>query len=182
MSDSKKNKLINSTLGTGGKTLLLIRHAKSSWNDFEQKDFDRPLNERGKNDAPAMAKKLRKEKDITLDSIASSPAKRAITTAIFFSKEFDVVKKHIIQIPKLYEPTIEAFYVALESLDDNYKSVAVFSHNPGITAFANQLTNVHVDDMPTCSVFALRILNNEWKNFQIAEKEFWFFDYPKNAK
>jgi phosphohistidine phosphatase len=39
---------------------------------------------------------------------------------------------------------------------------------------------VHVDDMPTCAVFALRVLTDEWKNFQLAEKEFWFFDYPKN--
>lgn len=162
------------------KSLLLIRHAKSSWANFEQKDFDRPLNERGKKDAPAMAKRLRKEKDITVDLIISSPAKRAISTVNFFADEFDVKKKHIIEIPALYEPVMEAFYNAIITLDDAYKCVSLFSHNPGITSFANQLTNVHVDDMPTCSVFALRVLNDEWKNFKTAEKEFWFFDYPKN--
>jgi phosphohistidine phosphatase len=162
------------------KFLWLIRHAKSSWNNFEQKDFDRPLNERGKKDAPVMAKRLRKEKAITIDSIVSSPAKRAITTANYFAEEFQVKKKHIIQIPTLYEPAMESFYNAIISLDDSYKCVALFSHNPGITSFANQLTNVHIDDMPTCSVFGLRVLNDEWKNFQTVEKEFWFFDYPKN--
>lgn len=162
------------------KFLLLIRHAKSSWNDFEQKDFDRPLNERGKKDTPAMAKRLRKEKGISIDLIVSSPAKRAITTAGYFADEFQVKKKQIIEIPTLYEPTMEAFYNAIINLDDECKCAALFSHNPGITSFANQLTNVHVDDMPTCSVFGLRILNNEWKNFKTAEKEFWFFDYPKN--
>jgi phosphohistidine phosphatase len=164
------------------KTLLLIRHAKSSWADFEQKDFDRPLNERGKKDAPFMAKKIRKEKDIDLDAIISSPAKRAFSTANHFAKEFDVKKKHIIQVPELYEPTIEAFYNTVATLDDEYRNVALFSHNPGITAFANQLTNVHVDDMPTCSVFALYISHDEWKNFKTADKEFWFFDYPKNIR
>jgi phosphohistidine phosphatase len=164
------------------KTLLLIRHAKSSWADFEQKYFDRPLKERGKKDAPFMAKKIRKEKDIDLDAIISSPAKRAFSTANHFAKEFDVKKKHIIQIQELYEPTIEAFYDAVTELDDDYKSVALFSHNPGITAFANQLTHVHVDDMPTCSVFALHILNAEWKDLKTADKEFWFFDYPKNIR
>lgn len=161
------------------KTLLLIRHAKSSWDDINQKDFDRPLNERGKKDASAMAKIIRKEKDAELDAIISSPAKRAFETAKYFSKEFNIKKKHIIEIPKLYEPDIDAFYNAIINLDDDYKSVALFSHNPGITAFVNQLTNVHVDDMPTCSIFALRILNKEWKNFEQAEKEFWFFEYPK---
>lgn len=163
------------------KSLLLIRHAKSSWNDIGQKDFERPLNERGKKDAPAMAKRLRKEKDITIDAIVSSPAKRAFTTANYFADEFQVKKKHIIQIPKLYEPTIEAFYNAILHVDDDYKSIALFSHNPGITAFVNQLTDVHIDDMPTCSVFALRMLSDEWKNFKTTEKEFWFFDYPKNV-
>ena len=162
------------------KTLLLIRHAKSSWDDITQKDFDRPLNERGKKDAPSMAKKIKKEKDALLDAIISSSAKRALETAKFFSKEFDINKKYITEIQNLYEPTIDAFYNAIINLDDEYKNVGLFSHNPGITAFANQLTNVHVDDMPTCSVFAVRILDNKWKNFQVAEKEFWFFDYPKN--
>src|SRR5690348_3595826 len=176
----KKKHHHNSPSDEGGKLLLLIRHAKSSWDDIGQKDFDRPLNERGKNDAPAMAKKIRKEKDVELDAIVSSPAKRALETAKYFAKEFDIKKKHIIEVPKLYEPTIDAFYDAVANIDDDYKAVALFSHNPGITAFANQLTNVHVDDMPTCAVFALRVLADEWKNFQLAEKEFWFFDYPKN--
>ena len=158
------------------KTLLLIRHAKSSWADFEQKDFDRPLNDRGKIDAPAMAKRIKKDWDIKLDAIISSPANRALSTAVYFAKGFDIKKKHIIKIQELYEPSIEAFYNSVTELDDEYKRIALLSHNPGITAFANQLTNVHVDDMPTCGVFALHILNAEWKNFKTADKEFWFFD------
>ena len=163
------------------KSLLLVRHAKSSWEDLSQKDFDRPLNDRGKKDAPVMAKRLRKEEDVKLDAIISSPAKRAFSTAKFFADEFDIKKKHIIEIKELYEASIENFYNAVINIDDDYNSVALFSHNPGITAFVNQLTNVHVDDMPTCAVFALRINAKSWKDFRTAEKQFLFFEYPKNV-
>ena len=163
------------------KSLLLIRHAKSSWNDLSQQDFDRPLNDRGKIDAPAIARRLRKEKDITIDAIISSPAKRAFTTAKFFANEFKIDKKSIIEIPELYEASIDAFFNTIENISDEFETVALFSHNPGITAFSNILTTVRVDDMPTCAVFALHIKANSWKDFKIAEKEFWFFDYPKNT-
>lgn len=162
--------------------MLIVRHAKSSWADLSQKDFDRPLNDRGKKDAPAIAKRVRKEKNVELDAILSSPAKRAITTAKFFAEEFDIKKKNIIEWPELYEASIDKFYKAISSLSDEYSTVALFSHNPGITAFANDLTNTRVDDMPTCAVFAIHIKADSWKDFETAEKEFWFFDYPKNIE
>jgi phosphohistidine phosphatase len=162
------------------KSLFIVRHAKSSWNDHSQKDFDRPLNERGKKDAPAMAKRLHKEKDIKLDAIISSPAKRAFSTAKFFAEEFSINRKNILELPYLYEASIPDFYTAVTGLDNNYAAVALFSHNPGITAFANQLTDAHIDDMPTCAIFALHLKLNSWKDFKDAEKKFWFFDYPKS--
>ncbi len=127
-----------------------------------------------------MAKRLHKERNVELDAIVSSPAKRAFATAKFFAEEFDVKKKHIIEWPKLYEASVEDFYTAVEGIDNDYDLVALFSHNPGITSFVNQLTNARIDDMPTCAVFALHIKTGSWKDFKTAEKEFWFFDYPKN--
>src|SRR5258706_11333822 len=102
MSGGKKNQEKNSPSGVRGKHLLLVRHAKSSWEDIMQKDFERPLNDRGKKDAPAMAKRLKK-KDISIDAIVSSPAKRALSTAIYFAEEFDIKKKRIIRESELYE-------------------------------------------------------------------------------
>jgi phosphohistidine phosphatase len=162
------------------KSLLLVRHAKSSWDDISQKDFDRPLNERGKKDAPEMAKHIHKKQGVGLDAIISSPAKRALSTAKFFADEFDIKKKNIIEKPELYEASIEDFYKAIMNIDEDYATVALFSHNPGITAFSNIITKMRIDDMPTCAVFALHVKTNSWKNFKTAEKEFWFFDYPKN--
>jgi len=159
------------------KLLLLIRHAKSSWN-FSVDDFDRPLNERGLHDAPAMAKRLVK-KNIKIDAFVSSPAKRALTTATFFAEAYDKKQKDILVIPSLYEPNQVAFFDAIEQLDDNLQTVALFSHNPGITAFANKLTATSIDDMPTCAIFAIQIDIKKWSDFALSDKQFWFFDYPK---
>lgn len=161
------------------KTLLLIRHAKSSWDQPGLSDFDRPLNERGKKDAPEMATRV-KEKGIELDHFVSSPAKRARKTAKYFAEEFGFKKDDIKLVEELYGATQSEFLQAVKEIDDNYKTVALFSHNPGITDFASSLTNVRIDDMPTCAVFALQIEIDKWKDFLNAEKKFLFFDYPKN--
>lgn len=161
------------------RAVLLIRHAKSSWDDISLKDFDRPLNERGKKDAPAMAKRLQ-EKDVTFDALISSPAKRAYTTAKLFAEEFGLQKESIIQNNALYEASIEDFYKVIAGINNDFKKIGLFSHNPGITAFSNILTRVRIDDIPTCGVFALHVNLNSWKDFKTAKKEFWFFDYPKN--
>ena len=171
---------INSPSGTWGKQLLLVRHAKSSWENFSQKDFDRSLTERGKKDAAEMAIRL-KQKNILIDLIIASPAKRALQTATIFANEFDIQKNQISKINDLYEPTLNSFYTSIISLSDEYKTVAIFSHNPTITAFANELTNVHIDDMPTASVFSIKINTKNWNNFKDAEKQFCFFDYPKTS-
>jgi len=106
------------------KSLLLIRHAKSSW-DMDVDDFDRPLNHRGQNDAPEMAKRLLK-KEIVIDGFISSPAKRALTTATFFTEVYNKTPHDILTVPSLYEPTIEAFYNAVTNLDDSFQTAAAF--------------------------------------------------------
>jgi phosphohistidine phosphatase len=136
------------------KAILICRHAKSSW-DFDLDDFDRPLNHRGEKDAPDMAKRLLK-RDIKIDAFVSSPAKRALTTATYFAEAYDVKQKKIIVIRELYEPTVLAFFNAIENLEDDFKTIALFSHNPGITEFANKLTSTRIDDMPTCAVFGIK--------------------------
>jgi phosphohistidine phosphatase len=160
------------------KTLLLVRHAKSSWDDPSMNDIDRPLNDRGKKDAPEMAKRLA-DKKIKIDALVSSPAKRAKQTCKHFAKEFDLKKKNITIEQRLYEAGPDNFSEVVEDLKNKWDAVAIFSHNPGITYFANSLTETHIDDMPTCSVFAIRIDIDKWKDFKTAKKEFWFFDYPK---
>ncbi|MBA3673727.1 MAG: histidine phosphatase family protein [Chitinophagaceae bacterium] len=172
----------NSPLGVGGKTLLLIRHAKSSWDDISLSDFDRPLNERGKTDAPKMGKRLRK-KNVKIDAFISSPAKRAKKTAECFIKEFDKSPDEIVFISSLYDASVTDFNAAVKIVDDKYNSIALFSHNPGITLFANELiSDANIDNMPTCSVFAVKADVEKWKDFSKSKKEFLFFDYPKKEE
>lgn len=160
------------------KSLIVIRHAKSSWDFSVLNDFDRPLNERGHKDAPMMAKRLL-DKKIPIDAFISSTAKRAFTTAAYFADMYDVKEKNIIKVPELYHAASAVFYDVIENTNDSFNTIALFSHNPGITDFVNQLTNTRIDDMPTCGVFAVTIKTECWKDFANAEKAFWFFDYPK---
>lgn len=160
------------------KSLLLVRHAKSSWSDFSISDFDRPLNHRGKKDAPEMAKRLI-DKKITVDAFISSPAKRAKKTAEAFVKEFGASKKDILFDEALYLASPSTFIDVISKTEESYGTIAVFSHNEGITSFANMLTDIRIDNIPTCGIFAVRIVSAKWADFESATKEFWFFDYPK---
>lgn len=160
------------------KTLLLIRHAKSSWDVPGQNDFERTLNARGLKDAPVMAKRLT-ERNLQIDLFLSSPAKRAKKTCELFMQELGVDEKTIVLKPELYLAESPVFYNVIKQIDASISHTAVFSHNNGITDFVNQLTKVRVDNMPTCSIFAVKVHSNKWSDFETAEKEFLFFDYPK---
>jgi phosphohistidine phosphatase len=160
------------------KSLLLIRHAKSSWDNAFQKDFDRPLNERGHKDAPAMAKRLAGEK-VEIDAFISSPAVRALSTAAYFAKVYGKKEKDIITFSELYQAAPKTFHQVIKKTDDALNSIAVFSHNPGITDLANELTDSRIDDMPTCAIFAVHADIEHWKDFEKSKITLWFFDYPK---
>lgn len=163
------------------KTLLLVRHAKSDWDAGVFSDFERPLNERGKRDAPAMAARLF-EKKIPIDGLLASPAKRAAKTAKAFAGVYGLEKEKIFFLAGLYLPAAATFYPVIESAPDDWDHLAVFSHNNGITDFANELTNARIDNIPTCGIFAVKVYTDSWKDFREARKEFWFFDSPKSAR
>lgn len=161
------------------KTLLLIRHAKSSWDIGIKSDFERTLNERGKKDAPAMAERLMKKK-ILINAFVASPATRAKKTAAYFCTAYGVPDNEIIFISKLYHAACDDFNDVVSNLNNSLHTVAIFSHNPGITEFINQLVpSIQIADMPTCGIFAVQIHTTNWNAFDTAQKEFLFFDYPK---
>jgi phosphohistidine phosphatase len=161
------------------KHLLLVRHAKSDWGDPSLEDFDRPLNDRGKRDAPKMAGRL-VDKKIAIDTFISSPAKRAKRTATIFAEAFGVKKEDIVFYEELYGAGEDVFYDVISKAGKKAETIAIFSHNPGITDFANELTDTRIDNIPTSAVFAVKANCKKWEEFRDAEKEFWFFDFPKN--
>lgn len=156
------------------KTLLLVRHAKSDW-PVDVEDFDRPLNELGIFNAPRMAHLLR-EKSIDIDRFISSPAKRALETCKLFSEVFD---KSYTTDSTLYNPRERNFENLIFGLDDEIKSVAIFSHNNGISNFANSLTD-EIVNLPTSGVVGYQIDCENWSDFTTAKKEFLYFYSPKN--
>lgn len=168
----------NKDEAASGKRLILIRHAKSDWSTPTLGDFDRPLNDRGKRDAPMMAARLR-ERKVKIDAIISSPAKRAKKTAMIFAKEYGIGKDDIIFEEDLYAAPSDVFGEVIRGLDDRFHSVALFSHNPGITDFANSLTETRIDNIPTTGVFAVTSEAVSWREFAAGPKEFWFSDFPK---
>lgn len=160
------------------KTVLIIRHAKSSWDLSTHNDFDRPLNERGKHDAPLMSQRLLL-RNVAIDLFISSPAKRAKKTAQLFCKEYKCNEQDILYKSELYHASPQTFFEVIEKTSEGFKNIALFSHNPGITYFVNELTDTKIDNMPTCGIFAIKFNDAPWKEFSKAKKEFWFFDYPK---
>ena len=125
-----------------------------------------------------MAERLRK-KDIDIDAFIASPAKRARKTAEAFVKELKDKKKEIEFYEELYLAGPSVFFDVISKINDKHDTIAVFSHNDGITAFANLLTTTRIDNIPTCGIFAVKAKIKHWSEFETAEKEFWFFDYPK---
>lgn len=161
------------------KQLILVRHAKSSWADVSVDDFNRKLNDRGKQDAPEMAEWLHK-KIKHIDLFLSSPAKRAKKTCKIFCEEFKANFENIRFIESLYLASYTEIGEAISEVNENFSTVALFGHNPGITDFANSLvSNCFIDNMPTCSIFAVKCEVKYWKEFIDAKKEFLFFKSPR---
>lgn len=161
------------------KKIFVIRHAKSDQRFFGS-DFDRPLNDRGNKDAPVMARRLIDTR-IRIDAFVSSPAKRAKTTAEIFVQEFGRPSNDIIFIDELYHAPVATFYKVISTLPDKYDSVALFSHNPGITTFVNSLdTGIKTDNMPTCGIYGVETVIENWADFESSGKDFILFDYPKS--
>jgi len=159
------------------KTLYLVRHAKSYWGDQSTPDFDRPLNQRGKKDAPFMGNILN-DKKIKPDLIIASPAKRAKKTAIVIANKISYSEKKITYREELYEASFNTILIVLKKLDEKYNSVMLFGHNPGLTQLNNHISNHYIDNIPTCGIVALE-LNMEWPELDNNKCNFLFFEYPK---
>ncbi len=142
------------------KTLILVRHAKSSWDDSSLDDRDRPLNGRGKKDAPAMGERLAKL-GLEPDLILSSPAVRALTTAEILAKAFDYKRKKIVIDERMYGATPAMLLKLIHALDDDAQCAMLVGHNPEMSELAQHFSP-KIDDLPTCAVVELRLDVKAW--------------------
>ena len=164
------------------KTIILVRHAKSSWKDPSLNDFDRPLNKRGKKNAPLMGKELKK-RQIMPDLILSSPAKRAKKTALAIAKAIDYPKKKIKYNDDMYHSSASYLLEMVRNQDDKYETIMLFGHNPDFNDLADMLLKKNpVYNIPTTGVYCISFEVDSWKKVREGEGEAVFFDYPKRYK
>lgn len=163
------------------KTLIVIRHAKSSWDNPELTDFKRPLNDRGERDAPRMAKRL-KEKDLCIDAVVSSPAVRALTTCHVFTDVLRFPKDQVIELKELYHASDEVILDVVKHLGEHAKVALLFGHNPGLTDFVNNLLEEDIDNVPTTGIVCCALNIQKWSDATWGCGKMAFFDFPKNGK
>ena len=163
---------------TMSKQLFIIRHAKSDWS-FEVEDIDRPLNARGFENAPEMARRLIMRGE-TPQLLVSSPAKRALTTAQIFAEHLHTAVRDIRIDPRIYEAQPDVLLNIINEIDDRYDRAALFGHNPGLTSLANLLADENIGNIPTCGIVQLIFEDLDgWNLISGGLGKMVFFDTPK---
>ena len=160
------------------KILTLVRHAKSSWKDTSLRDRDRPLNKRGKRDAPIMGKRLH-EHGIRPSLIVSSPAKRAWTTAKVFAKELAYPLEFLQREDDLYLASVDRILDVIVAQDVGFNSLMIVGHHPGFTDFANFLSPGLTHNLPTAGVVSVSIDQDHWNLYEQPKTELLVHDWPK---
>jgi phosphohistidine phosphatase len=160
------------------KKLYLVRHAKSSWDDYSLPDEKRPLNNRGLRDAPVMAKILA-GKAPDLSWLITSPAKRARSTAKYFCKALDIPKKYLNKDSRLYHAAPLEIMNVVKEIEDDIDEAAIFGHNPGMTEFLNRYADANVDNLPTCGIGIIHFDVNRWQDADVKKGVMTEFLYPK---
>ncbi|HET8735786.1 MAG TPA: histidine phosphatase family protein [Pricia sp.] len=146
------------------KTILLVRHGKSSW-DYSVDDKDRPLKARGINDGHLVSETL-KSQNPAIDAAFSSPANRALHTCLIFLRHlnFPFVKFQITN--ELYDFSGERVLKFIKRLDDTLDTVLIFGHNEAFTNVANQLGNSYIDKVPTTGLVQLNFDVDTWASVE----------------
>ena len=161
------------------KTLYLVRHAKSSWNNSNLSDHARPLNDRGERDAPLMGKRLRKRTpQPTL--IISSSAVRAETTATTLAEAIDYPLSDLKVDERLYGAEPNDVLAIIRELDDAIDCAMLVGHNPTFTNLVNSLSGSQIDNVPTCGMAVLNFPIKSWSKIGQIQGELLDFDSPKN--
>lgn len=160
------------------KTLYLVRHAKSSWDNATLADFDRPLNKRGQKAAPFMAKLMHKN-NVQTDLVISSPAHRALTTAEIFCDVLKYPMEKIEQRIEIYEGGVNHMLQLVRQIPDNYSTAMLFGHNPTLTSFANLISGQHLENIVTCGIVRIDLKSNSWQETAMDSGELVWYEYPK---
>jgi phosphohistidine phosphatase len=144
------------------KKIMIMRHAKSDWADNSLRDFDRPLNKRGKLAAPIMGKEIKK-RNLNPDLIISSPALRARMTAEAVAKNTNY-NKNIVLDESFYFGYTNEIIQKVKKIDESYEKVIIFGHNPTWSAIAEKLSGEYFN-MKTADLVVLEY-EGKWKDLK----------------
>jgi phosphohistidine phosphatase len=149
--------------------LTLVRHAKSDWKNSELKDFDRPLNRRGLKEAPEMAE-LVAAQQLRPDLMLTSPAVRALETARVFAKALEYPLRRLKTEDRLYLGPATDILDVVRGIGSRVRHLMVFGHNPGLSEFAQSLTNDReLGELPTCAVYTMELDVRSWGDVRVGE-------------
>jgi phosphohistidine phosphatase len=162
------------------KTLFVVRHAKSSWKFEELSDVDRPLKGRGIRDAKTVADYLA-ENDVKPDVVYSSPATRALHTALIFCRRLGYPFAEIQIRDSLYMTKVSDMIEVVKSAPDQADTIMLFGHNPTITNFINKLADQKIGHMPTTGMVSLQFDIEKWSEMD-GNAEIAMFEYPKKKR
>lgn len=159
------------------KTLFINRHAKSSWKNRSLRDFDRPLNKRGKINAPFMAERFAKEEKI--DLIISSPAERAKQTAFAFQKACELPVEQFHFNENIYGAGVSEMLDIVNGISDEHGSVMLFGHNPTFSELAWFFDHNFNDHMVTCARVKVEFDVDSWSFVAKNSGRIVDHDYPR---
>jgi len=162
------------------KTLILLRHAKSSWKDMSLADFDRPLNKRGLRDAPFMAQKF-KEKQFVPDVMLVSPALRTKLTAEEFVQALGTTWSGKLEyLSQIYEAYDQTLLEIIKQQSNQAQTLLLVGHNPGLTSLANFFSSQYIENIPTTGIVGFELNIDRWQEISPELAHLIFFDFPKN--
>ncbi|MFC2100633.1 histidine phosphatase family protein [Bacteroidota bacterium] len=163
------------------KTIFLVRHAKSSWQNPDLNDDERPLLKKGENRTKLISKYL-KENKIVPELLISSHAVRAYETAKIIAKSINYPENKIRIDKRLYEKGIKGYYNVIDDLQDEVSSIMLFGHNPTITSFANHFVENIFDYIPTSGIVSFSFETDKWEEINKVKSSTNFFITPKQLK
>ena len=163
------------------KTLYIVRHAKSSWDDFSLSDHDRPLSKTGVRKTGHIIEYLQK-KGIKPDLFMSSSALRAKTTAFQIAGGLGVPAEKVKIEKQLYHADADSIYSTLLDLPDDIDSVMLFGHNPTLTYFVNNYLRPEIDNLPTSGVVSIGFRTDKWEKVIDAKFRINFVVFPRMLK
>ena len=161
------------------KKLIIVRHSKSSWKDSSLDDFNRPLNKRGKEDGTIISNYLSKKTNF-IDFLHSSSSVRTFETSKFFTEriKFGKVKYD----DSLYHSSSGSILNLIKNYSNEYSSVMLIAHNPGLTHLINQITNISLDNLPTTGLAEIHFSCNKWNEISSKNSNLIDLKFPKQLK